>query len=132
MSGMRWQCERFCSSCAASRILSISCSRLCRRTVTNFENMGLMLISFFRESISELRQMLLSGNSLLERLAQRSDELWAFERKAKMGDESILNFSGSLHADATSAFKGQLQSSGLYRRVSMANRQERETLETFA
>lgn len=79
------------------------------------------------ESISEIHQLLRSGNVLLERLAARSDELWSFQRKSSDDTASILNFSGSFSSDTKSTFEDGLRSSGVYRRISMANRRARET-----
>jgi hypothetical protein len=85
--------------------------------------------------MSDIHNQLLRANILLERLAARSDELWAYQRKPNDDSRSSLGFSRFLDGDARSTFEGELRSSGVYRRVSMANRRAKETGEasdTFA
>jgi hypothetical protein len=86
----------------------------------------LLLITGVRERISEIHQLLLSNNLVLERLAQRSDDLWSLHRKPNDDTQSIFSFSESLHSDTKFTFDGELRSSEVYRRVSTANRRARE------
>jgi hypothetical protein len=93
-----------------------------------------LLIIRVSERISEIHQLLLSSNIVLERLAQRSD-LWSLHRKPNDDAQSIFRLSESLRADTKFAFDRELRSSEVYRRVSTANRRAREAGEvpdTFA
>jgi hypothetical protein len=85
-----------------------------------------LLINRVSERISEIHQLLLSSNIVLERLAQRSDDLWSLHRKPNDDAQSIFSFSESLRSDTKFAFDGELRSSEVYRRVSSANRRARE------
>ncbi len=87
----------------------------------------LLLTTRVSERISEIHQLLLSSNIILERIAKRSDDLWSLHRKPNDDAQSIFSFSESLRSDIKFSFDGDLRSSGVYRRVSTANRRARET-----
>lgn len=72
---------------------------------------------------------------MLQRLAERSDDLWASHRKPNDDAQSIFTFSETLRSDSKFSFEAELRSSNVYRRVSTANRRAREegkVPETFA
>jgi len=85
-----------------------------------------VLIIGVSERVTEIHQLLLSNNLVLERLAQRSDDLWSIHRKPNHDAQSISSFSESLRSDKKFTFDGELRSSEVYRRVSTANRRARE------
>ena len=86
----------------------------------------LLLIIGVRERITEVHQLLLSNNIVLERLAQRSDNLWSIHRKPNNDAQSIFGFGESLHSNTKFTFDGELRSSEVYRRVSTSNWRARE------
>jgi hypothetical protein len=78
------------------------------------------------ERISDIYQLLLNSNIILERLAKRSDDLWSLHRKPNDDTQSIFSFSESIRSDTKFGFDSDLRSSEVYRRVSTANRRARE------